>query len=230
MATTYTTDLLERSRAYEAQPIEQHRSPEGLAAIAQLYAEITGQAVGGYRQCQYSDYRAVVTAYIREATRFFFPHLMAESSYTFAPQFANETISDGRYNKNVTAENLTDDDAKALLKLGYGHVIVKKGKEEAKADTASTDATEAEPTEAEKKAQADLKSEQKAHAATTGKLTKATEGLTAEKEAHKGTKKELADTKKLLADSEKKYTDSQGELAKVQQQLADATKPEADAN
>ena len=108
-------------------------SATGLVAIAQLYGEITGQAVGGCRQCQYSDYRAVLTAYIREDTRFFLPHLMAASQYTFAPRFANETISDGRYNKNVTAGNLTDD-AKALLKLGYDHVIVKKGKAEAQAN------------------------------------------------------------------------------------------------
>ena len=122
----YTQVLLDRAQAHATRPLTDRRYAEGLSEIAQLYADITGEPVGKCRQCQYKDFLAVVTAYIREATRFLHPELMADSNYTFAPGFAGEVIADGRYTKTVTADNLTDQDAEALLKLGYGHVIVAK--------------------------------------------------------------------------------------------------------
>jgi phosphatidylserine decarboxylase len=189
---SYTQQLLDRATTYVEQPLAARRYAEGMAEVSALYAEITGEPISSCRQCQYSNYLAVVTAYIREATRFLHPETMADSNYTFASQFANEQIADGRYSKVVTAETLTDKDAEALIKLGYGHVIVKKGgKEEAAAEGESKSTT----SEAETKAKADL---------ATAKAD-----LKTEKEAHGVTKKELAKVQKQLADAQKQLEKAQ---------------------
>jgi hypothetical protein len=189
---SYTQQLLDKAQAYVEQPLTARRYEDGMATITALYSEITGEAVGTCMQCQYSDFMAVVNNYIREATRFLHPELMPDSNYTFAPQFANEQIADGRYSKVVTAETLTDKDAEALIKLGYGHVIVKKGgKEEAAAEDAGKSTT----SEAETKAKADL---------ATAKAD-----LKTEKEAHGTTKKELAKVQKQLADTQKQLEKAQ---------------------
>jgi phosphatidylserine decarboxylase len=192
---SYTQQLLDRATTYVEQPLAARRYAEGMAEVSALYAEITGEPISSCRQCQYSNYLAVVTAYIREATRFLHPETMADSNYTFAPQFANEQIADGRYSKVVTAETLTDKDAEALIKLGYGHVIVKKGAaaagEPAGDDKAGT-------SEADTKAKADLKTEKEAHKATKSELT--------------ATKKELVATATKLAEAEKTVAELQAKL------------------
>jgi hypothetical protein len=126
MAVNYSQELLDRATAYVGQSLTARRYDAGLTEISQLYSEITGETVGTCRQCQYSDFMAVVTNYIASATRFLHPETMSETTYTFAPGFEHEHIAHERYNKKVTVDNLTDTDAEALLKLGYGHVIVKK--------------------------------------------------------------------------------------------------------
>lgn len=175
MKADYNQALLDKAQAYIEQPLTARRYDGGLTEISQLYADITGEPVGKCRQCQYLDYLAVVTAYIREATRFLHPELMADSKYTFAPGFQNEVIADGRYSKVVKAENLDDKDAEALIKLGYGHVIVKKSSKEADAtdadDTTEVSDSEKKAKEAEGKAKDALKTEKEAHAATKKELT-----------------------------------------------------------
>jgi hypothetical protein len=141
---------------------------------------------------------AVVNNYIREATRFLHPELMPDSKYTFAPQFANEQIADGRYSKVVTAETLTDKDAEALIKLGYGHVIVLKSGAEA-GEPAGDDKAGANETE-----------------------TKAKEALKTEKAAHSETKKELTATKKELVATATKLADAEKTVAELQAKLQPA--------
>ena len=203
MRAAYTQQLLDRAQAYVGQPLAARRYAEGLAEVSALYAEITGEEISTCRQCQYSNYLAVVTAYIREATRFLYPELMSDSKYTFAPAYANEQIADGRYDKVVTAENLEDKDAEALIKMGYGHVIVKKGAADkaAAAGDSKPEASEAETKakEAEGKAKADLKTEKDGHAATKKELT-ATKGELAK------VQKQLDEVKKELADALLKAT------------------------
>jgi uncharacterized protein (DUF1810 family) len=126
MAVNYSQQLLDRAQAYVEQPLAARRYAEGLTEISQLYSEITGEASGTCKQCQYLDYLAVVTNYVQAARRFLHPETMAETSYTFAPGYEHEHIAHERYNKKVTVDNLTDEDAEQLIKLGYGHVIVKK--------------------------------------------------------------------------------------------------------
>jgi hypothetical protein len=126
MAVNFSQELLDRATAYVGQPLTARRYDAGLTEISQLYSAITGEAVGTCRQCQYSDFMAVVTNYIASATRFLHPETMSETTYTFAPGYEHEHIAHERYNKKVTVDNLTDEDAEQLIKLGYGHVIVKK--------------------------------------------------------------------------------------------------------
>ena len=203
MRAAYTQALLDKAQAYVEQPLAARRYAEGLADISALYAEITGEEIGTCRQCQYSNYLAVVTAYIREATRFLHPETVEDSKYTFAAGYANEQIADGRYDKLVTAENLEDKDAEALIKMGYGHVIVKKGAADkvAAAGDSKPEASEAETKakEAEGKAKADLKTEKDGHAATKKELT-TTKGELAK------VQKQLDEVKKELADALAKAT------------------------
>jgi hypothetical protein len=204
----YTQQLLDRAQAYVEKPLSARRYDEGLGEISQLYADITGEPVGKCRQCQYLDYLAVVTAYIREATRFLHPELMSKSKFTFAPGFQNEAIADGRYSKVVTAENLTDEDAEALLKLGYGHVIVLKpsaeGAEVGAAEQGEADGQQPAPTEREvaleqQLAQANqtIANNGQAYETLNTRYSEATEArktaekaLAAEKKAHTATSKE----------------------------------------
>lgn len=224
----YSQDLLDRAQAYASQPLNDRRYDQGLTEISELYAAITGEPVGKCRQCQYQDFLAVVTAYIREATRSLHPELMADSQYTFAPGFQAEVIADGRYNKTVTAENLNDQDAERLIKLGYGHVIVPKpGQEPATGETDSTQAAgEGEPAE-KSQAELDLEAEKEAHDKTQELLDDAIERnagldkafaqeanahaetkkeLTAEKQAHEATKAQLADVQQQLAAAKSKLS------------------------
>lgn len=224
----YSQALLDRAQAYVEQPLNERRYDQGLTEISQLYAAITGEPVGKCRQCQYKDFLAVVTAYIREATRFLHPELMADSSYTFAPGFAGEVIADGRYNKTVTAENLTDQDAQQLIKLGYGHVIVPKpGQEPATGENQPAGADFIVEPNGKSQVELDLEAEQEAHDKTQELLDDAierNEGLdkafaqeadahaetkkefTAEKQAHEATKAQLADVQQQLAAAKSKLS------------------------
>lgn len=209
----YSQALLDRAQAYVSLPADGRRYADGLAEISSLYSEITGEAVGTCRQCQYLDFLAVVTNYIRSATRFLHPELMADSKYTFAPQYANETIADGRYDKSVTAENITDEDAKSLLKLGYKHVIVLKptgaDAEKAGSEGSDTDEDQAEPTARETALQQSLDSE-------TAKYTAEVAAHKKEVDAHKG-------TKALLKTEKQAVTRLTADLENVRQELAAKT-------
>jgi hypothetical protein len=195
----YSQALLDRAQAYVEQPLNARRYDAGLTEISQLYAEITGEPVGKCRQCQYKDFLAVVTAYIREATRFLHPELMADSKYTFAPGFAGEVIADGRYSKTVTAENLTDQDAEALIKLGYGHVIVAKPGESILAGASDQGEVDFD-VEPNGKSQVEL-------------------DLEAEQQAHEQTKKSLQDEKNAHAATKAKLTKAQQQLTTAQNKL-----------
>ncbi len=126
MAINYTQELLDRAKAYTEQPLNSRRYADGLAEVSALYSAITGEAVGTCKQCQYSDYLAVVTNYIRVATRFLHPETMPDSKYTIAPGLENETFVHEGYNSAVTAENLTDQAAEFFISKGFKHAFILK--------------------------------------------------------------------------------------------------------
>ena len=184
MATRYTQELLDRATAYVEQPLDQRR-PDGLSEISQLVADITGEANGGCRQCQYIDYLGILKNYIRAATRFIHPETMAESKYSIAPGLENEQFVHEGLSQAITAENLTDQAAEFLIKHGFKHAFVLKSGEKASAEgEGSKSDADSKPSAAETKAKADLTAEKTAH-----KTTK--DALKAEKDGHTATKKEL---------------------------------------
>jgi polyhydroxyalkanoate synthesis regulator phasin len=223
----YNQQLLDRAQAYVGQPLTARRYEQGLAELSAIYGDITGEAVGSCRQCQVSDFMAVVTAYIREATRFLHPEIMENSKYTFAPGFQNEVIADSRYGKVVKAENLTDKDAEKLIPLGYGHVIVLKAGQEGEAATAEGEQGTEVVTENPLVPQAHLEAEQTAHAATKQALADEKEhsktALKTEKDAHTATKKELTASKKQVTELSKELGDLQKQLADAQAKVNPAT-------
>ncbi|GAA4362775.1 hypothetical protein GCM10023185_31040 [Hymenobacter saemangeumensis] len=191
MALAYTQELLDRAEAYIGTPLTERRQAEGLAELAGLYAAIRGEAPGSCRQCQYADYFRFLTSYIREATRVLHPDLMADSKYTFAPGFENETLVHESYGKAVTLDTLTDDDAKALRKLGFDKIIIEKGAKPA-----------ASQEEADKKAESEAVAKAKADTKT------AKDALKAEKDAHAATQKQLAQLQKDYAGLEKQLAEA----------------------
>jgi hypothetical protein len=126
VAVTYTQELLDKAKAYVEQPLTSRRYAEGLTEISSLYSAITGEAVGTCKQCQYSDYLAVVTNYVRSATRFLHPETMPESKYTIAPGLENEVFVHEGYNSAVTAENLTDQAVEYFISKGFKHAFILK--------------------------------------------------------------------------------------------------------
>lgn len=205
MAVAYTQALLDRATAYAGQPLNERRSPTGLAELASLYSAITGQAVGTCRQCQYSDYLAALTTYSRSATRFLHPELMPDTKYAFAPGLENETFTHDAYGKVVTAENLEDKDVAFFQSKGLGASFVLKSKKGADAPTA-TDGSAATDGEAdENEATKKLKEE-----VAAGKAA-----LKTEKDAHAATKREHGNDKKEIARLTKALADAQDALAKA---------------
>jgi hypothetical protein len=220
MATTYTQALLDRATAYIGQPLSARRYDEGLAEVTALYSEITGQPAAKCRQCQYSNYLAVVQAYIRQATRELHPDTMADSKYTLAPGYENETFVHESLSQAVTGESLTDQTAEFLIAKGFGHAIVLKSGQSASTEGDAT--TEVE-TENPLVPQADLEKEQEAHRATAKRLeeaqathtadkTKASEALKAEQKAHQATKKELTSVSGKLGQVEKALAEAQATI------------------
>ena len=122
----YSQELLDRARAYLDQPLTARRYDAGLVEIGVLYAAITGEPAAKCRQCKYSDYLAVVTAYTREATRFLHPDTMADSKYILAPGYEHEIFVHENYRQATTAETLTDEAAEFFLQHGYGHAFLRK--------------------------------------------------------------------------------------------------------
>lgn len=217
MALPYSQELLDRATAYLTQPLSARRYEEGLSELTSLYTVITGQAVGKCRQCQYSDYLAVVQAYIRQATRELHPETMADSKYTLAPGFENETFVHEAYGKAVANGNLTDEDAKFFIGKGFDKAFVLKSGQKAAAEADETTAADqpqpsARETELKKQlstSQQALTKEKEAHTATK---TKSGDALKTEKEAHKATRNELTAVSSKLADTE-------NELKKVRAEL-----------
>ncbi|WP_400190666.1 hypothetical protein [Hymenobacter sp. B81] len=128
MAVTYTQELLDRAEAWTRQPLAEKRSAAGLIRLAALYSAITGTAAGSCRQCQYSDYNAVVQAYVRQASAHLYPETVSKTQYSLAPGFENETFVHEAYDQAVTAATLTDADAEFFIKNGFGHAFLKDGK------------------------------------------------------------------------------------------------------
>jgi hypothetical protein len=220
---SYTQALLDRAQAYVGQPLNNRRYEQGLTEISLLYAAITGEAVGTCRQCQYKDFLAVVTAYIREATRFLHPELMADSKYTFAPGFAGEVIADGRYTKTVTAENITDEDAEALIKLGFGHVIVLKPGQELATSSSELAGSDfiVEP-DGKSQLELDVEEERAAHEETKELLEQAHERIEGFNGAYKQVSDELAQRVQELTTEKQAHAATKAQLADVQQQLTAA--------
>lgn len=188
MAVLYTQALADRAQAYLDLPLTEKRSPNGLAALAAIWSAIQQQPAGNCRQCQFSDYNATLIAYLRDFSRLQNPEAMSDSTYQFAPQFADATLTHDSYSKVVTADNLTDEDVKFFTEKGRKDLFVKKGEAHAAPDPTdkggSTD-------------------------------TKASDALKGEKEAHKAEKKAHAETKKQLSEIEKQLAEAQKQLADI---------------
>ncbi|KUG06880.1 hypothetical protein [Solirubrum puertoriconensis] len=151
MAIAYTEELLAQAEAWASLPLEERRSAAGLLQLAVLYSYITGEPAGSCRQCQYSDYNQVVQAYIRQATRHLHPETMADSNYTLANGYESEQFVHEDYNKVVTADNLTDEDAEFFIGKGFEHAFVKKASAAEATEAESTGETEGEEEEPAKK-------------------------------------------------------------------------------
>ena len=213
MGVLYSQELADRATAWLARPLtnspEGKRSAEGLLELATIWAAINRTGLPEcLRQCQYSERAATLRKYLTDFSHFQAPELMQDSKYQFAPAYRNESISDERYAKKVTADNLTDEDAEFLLKRGYNHVIIAKSAGE---------------TSSESTADTGIKS---------GPDTKAADALKAEKEAHKAEKKAHAETKKELSEVQKQLAEAQKQLADLAdkaQQAAGEVAPDADA-
>lgn len=134
MGVVYTQELLERAQAYVAQPLNDKRQPAGMVELGDIYSAITGDPPAKCRQCKYSDFLAVVVAYIREASHFLHPETVSDSSYSIVPGLQNETFTHADYSKAVKADNLTDADAEFFIKHGYEHAFVKKAAAKTEAD------------------------------------------------------------------------------------------------
>jgi hypothetical protein len=206
VATNYNQELLDRATAYVGQPMD-YRRREGLAEISALYSAITGGVVGTCRQCQYSDYLAVVTTYIRLATNFLHPKLMSETKYAIAAPLAGETFTHDSYNKAVTAENLTDTDAEFFIKHGYKDAFVLKSAGPA-AKTEDAGKQEADPKAAERetKLKADLSAEKTAHKTTKASLTTAEKRVTTLTTERDELQRQLDEAKGKLAEANSKGT------------------------
>jgi hypothetical protein len=233
MALTYSQELLDRATAYVGQAASARRYDAGLTEITDLYTAITGQAVGKCRQCQYSDYLAVVQAYIRQATRELHPETMPESNYTLAPGLENETFVHESYGKAVTGANMNDDDAKFFISKGFDKAFVLKSSQKPTADGSQaeteTQADQPQPSAREAELEKEvasgkqaLETEKEAHLATK---KKAAETLKGEKEAHKATKNEVTALASKLADTEQELKEAQAELEKLRNPTTEPTIP-----
>lgn len=216
MGVLYTQAIADRAQAYADLPLLEKRSPNGLAELAAIWSAIQRQPAGSCRQCQFSDYNATINAYLRDFSRLQHPETMSNTSYQFAPQFADATLTHESYGKVVTADNLTDEDVKFFTsKAGGGRkdVFVKKTGDNApkETDEGAADVTPARPLVPED----DLKSEQEAHLASVTKLNAAESALASEKEAHEGTKSQLSEVQAQVSDLNE-------QVAKLNKELADA--------
>lgn len=194
MGVLYTQVLAYRAQAYANLPLTEKRSPGGLAELAAIWSAIQQQSAGSCRQCQFSDYNATINAYLRDFSRLQTPETMSESTYQFAPAFADATLTHESYSKVVTADNLDDEDVKFFTSKAGGSrkdLFVKKSQGAGKPE-ATDSATEVTP-EHSLVPEADLHAEQQAHLASVEKLNTAEAALTAEKEAHDATKSQLSE-------------------------------------
>lgn len=214
MGVLYTQALADRAQAYVGLPLTEKRSPNGLAELAAIWSAIQQQPAGSCRQCQFSDYNATLTAYLRDFSRLSNPEAMSDSTYQFAPQFADATLTHDSYSKVVTADNLTDEDVKFFTDKGRKDLFIKKGSAAAKAaDAASTptDVTTERPLVPED----DLKAEREAHLASVEKLNASEAALASEKEAHEATKSQMSEVQAQVSDLTE-------QVAKLSKELTDA--------
>lgn len=124
MGVVYSLELLSQARAWLVLHLNDKRTPAGLEALTSLYTAITGESSSTCRQCQYSDYAALVSAYIREATSILNPEIMSDKQYTIAPGFEAETFVHENYSKAVTADNFTNEDAEFFIANGGTHIFI----------------------------------------------------------------------------------------------------------
>jgi hypothetical protein len=126
MAVQYSEDTLSRVKAWLSHSASKRRTRENTAELHQLYAAISGGSATGCTNCNFSNYVAILTAYERQATHHFFPTIMADSQYTLAPGYENETFVHESFSEAITAENITDKAAEFFIKNGFKHAFVKK--------------------------------------------------------------------------------------------------------
>ncbi|MGI4884280.1 MAG: hypothetical protein ACRYFR_04905 [Janthinobacterium lividum] len=228
----FSEALVARAQAWADQPLNDKRRPAGLAELAALWSAITGQPAGTCRQCQFSDFNATVGAYLRESFRYLHPELMADAKFLLAAAFATQSLVHESYNKAVTADNLTDEDAAFFITHGYAHAFTKaNGKPLSEADIAKITAKQALDDDADEPSgaiqvtpanalvpAADLLAEQTAHAATK-------EALEAETKAYEQMKVGYNDGTAALESEKTAHAATAKLLEEVQLQLAEATKP-----
>lgn len=136
MAVDYSNEAtLVRAQAWLALPLDQKRYPAGLEELTAIYSLITGEQASTCRQCQYSDYVAVLKNFERHSLRLLHPKLMADSQYSLAPGFENETFVHEKFGTVLSADNLTDDGAEFFINNGFKHAFVKKEAAPAETET-----------------------------------------------------------------------------------------------
>jgi len=229
MVAAYNQDLLDRATAYVGQPLTARRYAEGLSDITALYSEITGEPASTCRQCQYSNYLAVVQAYIRQATRELHPETMADSKYSIAPGLENETFVHEGLSEAITAENLTDQAAEFLIGKGFGHAfILKPGHEASAEDSGQADSgpdENAKPTERETQLEQEVAQAKHSISEYQTNYGQAIDSLKKETEAHKGTKEALKTEKKHTATLTKERDELNRQLTEANDKLAKALAP-----
>ncbi|MBO2010847.1 hypothetical protein [Hymenobacter negativus] len=139
MRTAYTPELLARAQAWVSLPLNDKRYQAGMTELWALYAAITQTPVSTCRQCQYSDYAAIVVAYVREATTFLHPETVSDTKYTLANGYENEQFVHEKYATTITGENLTDEAAEFFIKNGFAHAIILKAGQNADGSTGEVD-------------------------------------------------------------------------------------------
>ena len=232
MGVRYSQHLADRAQAWLALPLNEKRQPAGLEELGNLWATMQGLPPVRCRQCQYAERSASVAAYLRE-----FSHLptftsMSDtpaSTYQLAPAYAAQTLVHEDYNKAVTADNLTDEDAEFFIGKGYVSQFIKKAEAAIDATISNVESTvggafislgqkiegddaadQDQPTEREQELQTQLDNSATAYSQLTevyaqlqtssaSDLATAQAALDSEKVAHETTKSQLSEVQAQLA-------------------------------
>lgn len=225
----YSAALATSAQAWLARPLAERRNAAGLAELTQVWAAIQGLASAPLcRQCQYSDRVHDLNAYLREYARLTptSPSMTTEdttaapATYQLKPEFAGQTLTADDWNKAVTADNLTDEDAEHFIKRGFGHVFQRIGAAlegvgeqlEGVGDELADDEANDQPTEREQELQDELE-------AANQKLADQTASYNA---AYKQVGDELQAAQANYQNEQQAHATTKANLAQVQQQLSDS--------